>query len=121
VHSGNLGAYLFDERDQGLACPFEVGSSFSTSERRLFAGDFGVRGDGCELSVNSILELGDRGAELLDLGQKLSGLLVAEDRMFSQRVAAFRSSEHPILHHAVRPRTRRMCILMCHRHVSVLT
>jgi hypothetical protein len=87
-------ASSFDQSDQHLAGAFDISVCFVASELHLLTSDFGVCRDRCELSVNSLREIGDDFPEFRDIGSQLCCLLVSEDAVFAQRTGIFPASTH---------------------------
>ena len=64
---GQLGPRPLDQIDQHLARALEFGVCLLAGELELLAGDLGVGGDRCELSVNSLSEIRHQIAQLSDI------------------------------------------------------
>jgi hypothetical protein len=89
-------ASLVDQSDHELTGALEVGSRFFTGEFDLLTCDLGVSRDGGELCVHPVGQVGHELTEACHLGVQAGSLLVAEDLLFSQRVAVFLANVHRV-------------------------
>ena len=92
--AAEVAARLVDQTEHHLAGALEVGAGLVAGELDLLAGDLGMGGNRCELSVNSICQIGDQLAQARYLGVQLRRLLVSEDSVFSQRLGGFLTNVH---------------------------
>ena len=96
-----LGTYLFDQTDQRVTAPAQIGSGLPACELGLLTGDLGMGCNRCELRVNSIFQLPDFSAELFDGAQEPGNCFVAENPAFPQRMLCFSTAEHQTLLHSL--------------------
>ena len=91
---GEVVTRLVDQTEHHLTGALQVSAGLRAGELHLLASDLHVGGNGCELSVNSICQIGDELAQARYLGVELRCLLVSEDPVFSQRLGCFLTNVH---------------------------